>query len=322
MRTLRVFSTLVATLFAIQNLTAADRTFPDLPKGISSFGAVACDGYLYVYGGHAGKTHSYDTETVLGTFQRLKIDGGMAWETLPGGPGLQGMNLAAHGGKILRVGGMEPRNAPGKPTDNHSVPSAAMYDPAKKEWVKLPDMPAGRSSHDLVVVGNQLIVVGGWNQAGNSKPVWHTTALELDLSASKPEWKTLAQPFARRALTATVLGSKVYVVGGLTAEGLAPEVNVYDALTKKWSKAEELPGSDRSAFSPAAATVDGAVIVNTNAGLTYRLSSDDSTWEKIGTSSKRMVARLIPASNTTAILLGGAGGMNGNHASLELLKLR
>ena len=34
------------------------------------------DGYLYLYGGHAGKTHSYDTATVLGTFHRLKLDGG------------------------------------------------------------------------------------------------------------------------------------------------------------------------------------------------------------------------------------------------------
>ena len=47
--------------------------FPALPTAVSSFGAIACDDHLYVYGGHAGKTHSYDTKSVLGTFHRLKL---------------------------------------------------------------------------------------------------------------------------------------------------------------------------------------------------------------------------------------------------------
>ena len=59
---------------------------PPLPAAVSSLGAVACDGYVYVYGGHAGKTHSYDTKSVLGTFHRLKLDSGTKWEELPGGP--------------------------------------------------------------------------------------------------------------------------------------------------------------------------------------------------------------------------------------------
>ena len=31
------------------------------------------------------------------------------------------MNLAAHGGKVYRVGGMQPRNEPGEPADNLSL---------------------------------------------------------------------------------------------------------------------------------------------------------------------------------------------------------
>ena len=92
---------------------------PALPHAVSSLGAVECDGYLYVYGGHAGKTHTYSTKDVLGTFHRIKLDGGAKWEELPGGPILQGMNLAAHGGKVYRVGGMRPRNEPGQPCSRH-----------------------------------------------------------------------------------------------------------------------------------------------------------------------------------------------------------
>src|SRR5688500_2695034 len=116
--------TCLAVLVLGASAAAAEPTkapaLPAMPKAVSSFGAVECDGYLYVYGGHAGKTHSYDTKSVLGTFHRLKLDGGTKWEELPGGPIAQGMNLAAHKGKVYRVGGMQPKNAPGEAADNHS----------------------------------------------------------------------------------------------------------------------------------------------------------------------------------------------------------
>ena len=140
-----LLAALVAASAALaQPLPAKEPAFPPLPNAVSSLGAVACDGYLYAYGGHAGKTHSYDTKTVLGTFHRLKLDGGTKWEELPGGPILQGMNLAAHGGKVYQVGGMQPRNEPGTPTDNRSVAECARFDPKVGKWEVLPEMPAGR----------------------------------------------------------------------------------------------------------------------------------------------------------------------------------
>lgn len=173
---------------------------PPLPAAVSSLGAIACDGYAYIYGGHAGKTHSYNTKSVLGTFHRLKLDGGTKWEELPGGPILQGMNLATHGGKVYRAGGMQPRNVPGTPADNYSVAEAAVYDPKACKWEKLPDLPAGRSSHDLVTVGDKIVVVGGWTQKGKGeKSDWLDTALVLDLAATKLEWKSVPQPFQHRA---------------------------------------------------------------------------------------------------------------------------
>ncbi len=121
--TLLVLSTLAAR--AAEPTPAKAAELPPMPAAVSSFGAAECDGYLYLYGGHAGKTHSYDTKSVLGTFHRLKLDGGTKWEELPGGPIAQGLNLAAHGGKVYRVGGMQPKNAPGEASDNHSLTDCA-----------------------------------------------------------------------------------------------------------------------------------------------------------------------------------------------------
>ncbi len=99
--------------------------FPPLPVAVSSFGAVAADGWLYVYGGHVAPVHTYSTEAVSNRLDRLNLNDHSAWEKLPGGRGLQGLNLAAHGGKIYRIGGMESRNKPGETVDNHSVAEVA-----------------------------------------------------------------------------------------------------------------------------------------------------------------------------------------------------
>ena len=295
--------------------------FPPLPTAVSSLGAVACDGYLYVYGGHAGKTHSYDTATVLGTFHRLKLAGGTKWEELPGGPILQGMNLAAHGGKVYRVGGMQPRNAPGEPADNRSVTDCARFDPKTGRWEPLPPLPAGRSSHDAVVCGDKLVVVGGWEQKGKGeKPAWHDTALVLDLSAGGPRWQSIPQPFQRRALTAAAVGSRVYVLGGLGADGGDRRVDVLDVATGAWATGPAVPGSERVAFSPAAGVVNGRVVVNTSAGPVFRLTAAGDGWEKVGdAATKRVVARLIPFGDAV-VLVGGAGG-GANVAAVEVVKL-
>jgi N-acetylneuraminic acid mutarotase len=295
---------------------------PPMPHAVSSFGAVADNGYLYIYGGHAGKTHSYDTKSVLGTFHRLQLNGGTKWEELPGGPIAQGLNLAAHRGKIYRVGGMQPRNAPGQPADNHSLADCAAFDPQTKRWKDLPSLPAPRSSHDVVVVGDSLVVVGGWQLRGRGEsPLWHDTTAILDLAAEKPQWKTIPQPFRRRALTAAAIGSQVYVMGGLSADGPDQRVDILDLTTGQWKEGPAIPGKDRVAFSPAACAVGGHLILSTSDGAVYRLNPRGNAWEKVAESTQqRMVARLVPWGQDRVILLGGAKG-GANTDSLEVITL-
>jgi N-acetylneuraminic acid mutarotase len=323
MRAFVALLTSAAVVAAAHADPAPAAALPPLPKAVSSFGAVVSDGYLYVYGGHAGETHSYDTQSVLGTFHRLKLNGGTKWEELPAGPIAQGMNLVAHAGKVYRVGGMQPRNAPGDPSDNHSLADCARFDPAKKVWEPLPPLPAGRSSHDVAVVGDKLVVVGGWQMNGKGeKSKWHDTTLILDLGTATPKWEAVPQPFQRRALTATAVGNKVYVIGGLGAEGKATDI--FDVATRTWSTGPALPleGKKAMSFSPAAATVNGRVVVNTAAGAMYRLTADGQAWEKVGqAATPRIVARLLPRDAASALLVGGARMGEGNTATVEVVRL-
>lgn len=321
-----VWFTPLALLVALAAPTlAADPapTYPPLPKAVSSLGAVACDGFIYVYGGHAGTAHTYSTATSLGTFHRLPVGGGSTWEALPGGPGLIGLNLASTGGKVYRVGGMHARNKPGETANLVSVADVAVYDPKAKAWSATESLPAGRSSHDVVAVGSKLVVVGGWQMRGTGEPsVWADTALVLDTAARSPKWEAVPQPFKRRALTAAAVGTRVYVIGGLTSTGESVRrVDILDVATGKWSTGPEFPGTERTGFNPAACEVGGRLYVNPMDRAVFRLSAKGDAWEKVGSTTEgRYVHRLVPVSKSAFVAVAG-GTPKGSLATVELVKV-
>ncbi|MDX2266702.1 MAG: kelch repeat-containing protein [Bryobacter sp.] len=278
-----------------------------MPEATSSFGAALLGDALYVYGGHIANTHNYSTAAVSGQFHRWNFSA-QQWEKLPGGPGLQGMNLVAHAGRIYRIGGMAPHNAPGEKADTRSTTDCAWFDPATKEWHSLPALPEPRSSHDVVAVGDRLYVVGGWNLrgAGGGPSVWAKTMLTLDLKAASPKWETHAQPFERRALIATVLQDKVYVLGGIQPSGgVSQEVEVFDTATQTWTKGPRIPGTAIHSFAPAAAVAQDKLFLSLGDGSLLQLQEKAGRWEDAGKTSPRLAHRMV-ASKDALIILGGA----------------
>ncbi len=246
-----------------------------------------------------------------GRFHRLKIDGGTAWESLPGGPKLQGMNLAAHGGQVYRVGGMEARNEPGAKQDLHSVADVARFDPATSAWTALPPLPAGRSSHDVVIVGTRMFVLGGWNMKGGSASTWAETVEVIDLAAASPSWSSIPQPFRRRALIVAAAGNRIYVFGGIdNTDKVQPTVNVLDTATGTWSEGPALPAGNMNGFSPAACAHGGRLYVSVGDGGLHRLSTDGKSWESVATTTPRIVHRMVPAGERLLIIGGAAKGTN------------
>jgi N-acetylneuraminic acid mutarotase len=292
---------------------------PALPVAASSLGAVACGGHVYVYGGHVAPVHTYSTEAVTGRFFRRPLSGNdaPAWDELAGGPPLQGMNLAAHGGRIYRIGGMDPRNEPGNPAENFSVASAACYDPATNAWADLPPIPEPRSSHDVAVVGDTLYVVGGWTMLGHDGEEWCDTMLALDLANPSAGWKTLPQPFVRRALSAAVDEGKLYVIGGFTEEEEASrQVDIFDPATGTWAQGPELPGEALNGFAPAACMVGGIVHVSVADGSVHRLSQAGCRWEPVASVVPRIVHRAVSDGDGHLVLVGGAA----NAENLDLVE--
>ena len=310
-------------LLALVPLAPAAK-YPDLPTAVSSFGAAVVGDHVYVYGGHAGKAHSYSTETTCGEFRRLILKQPTKWEELPAGPKLQGLALVAHNGKVIRVGGMQPQNSKTEKTDIRSQTGVASFDPATGRWTDLPALPDPRSSHDAVVVGDTLYVFGGWTLTGNNKGTWLDHGLLLDLSSPGAKWEKVKQPFQRRALTTAVYDGKVYVVGGLKSDGISKGVDVFDPKSGEWATGPELPGEGMNGFTPASASAadGGRLYLTPRDGTMLRLSDTKDRWEEIGKLAQaRFVARMVAGPDKTLVVIAGAspGGML---ASVESIPLR
>jgi N-acetylneuraminic acid mutarotase len=285
--------------------------FAVLPEAINSFGGAVSDGWLYVYSGHTGDMHRYSVATTTPHFRRLNLAADRTiWEELPCGPALQGVVLVAHGGMLYRIGGASAKNEPGAPSDLASVADFARFDPQTKRWTDLPKLPTPRSTHDAVVVGDKIYVVGGWSMNGGSasNSDFSEDALVFDLSRKDARWEKLPNPpFLRRALTVAEHDGKVYVIGGLTEEGrVVKDVDVYDPATRTWVKGPELPGSRLEGFAASAFGVGGRLYVSGRDGILRRLSTDGRGWETAGKLAiPRLTHRLLPGISQDLLAVGG-----------------
>ena len=295
--------------------------YPALPEAISSFGAAACDGYLYVYSGHTGGEHEHSKDNLSQKFLRIKLDGGKEWEELPMETPLQGLPLVAHGGKVYRVGGLNAKNAEGEDEDLHSVAEFSCFDPATKKWTALAPLPEARSSHDAVVIGDKLYVVGGWTLDGDRKGTWLDTAWAFDLTKPEGKWEAIGKPnFRRRALAAAQWNGKLVALGGMDEDvNISRQVSLLDPATGEWTELAELPGEDMDGFGASAWNLDGKLFASGTQDSLFCLADDGKSWEAVvELKQPRFFHRLVPAGKAKLLSIAGAS-FDGHLANLEEL---
>lgn len=293
--------------------------FPPLPQKISSFGAVRTGDWLYVYSGHTGGAHQHSKQNLSMHFQRINLAAPKSWEALPVGPGLQSVALVSYGDAVYRVAGLSALNEQGEKDNLVSVADFYRFDPVAKSWSPLEPLPEGRSSHDAIVVGSKLYVVGGWNlKTGDAK--WHDKSLVRDLADKDAKWQELpVQPFKRRALAVAALDGKIYAIGGMTSENKpSREVHVFDIKSNTWAAGPELPGEKMNGFGSAALAVDGKLYATGMDGNVYLLSADGKAWESLGKlAHPRFFHRLVDGGANSLLAVAGASMEEGHFDSIE-----
>lgn len=297
---------------------------PALDPGITSFGAAIINDDLYVYGGHFGKPHHYSKVGQSDRLLRLNLKNPTQWEVMGTGPKRTGLTAVAYGGKFYRIGGFEARNEEADKQSLFSKSDFARFDPKTCQWEELTPMPEGRSSHDAVVIGNIMYVVGGWELQGEGNSKWHDTAYSVDLSADKIEWKPIAKPpFQRRALSLGEWRGKVSVIGGMQSEGgITTATAFFDPKTETWSEGPKLNGESMEGFGSSAFLLGDKLCVSTFAGNLQMLSDDGSKWilaRKLA--HPRFFHRMMPLNDSLAIIVGGASMQSGKIRELETISV-
>ncbi|SKA99400.1 Outer membrane protein assembly factor BamB, contains PQQ-like beta-propeller repeat [Prosthecobacter debontii] len=297
---------------------------PDLPAPVSSFGAAATpQGLVYIYGGHAGARHKYNREDVNGDLYFWK-EGMTAWEKLGTSEPAQGASLIALDNRILRIGGMAAQNGKEESQSLWSSETTSVFDLSKKAWSELPKFPERRSSHDSVLIGDTLYVIGGWSLGGgtvtHAEPHWHDTYLTLDLTDPKAQWQTHKQPFKRRALAVQVMGDKLYAIGGMNSDDEPiTDVSVLDVKTGEWTTGPALPGGRVGGFGFSAIAHEGRLFASGLSGVLLELRGD--AWVPIAKlEHPRYFHRLVPGGKGQLIALGGASH-KGPKPSPEIIAL-
>ena len=122
---------------------------PDLPRGITSFGAAVIGDWLYVYGGHFGRPHHYSNTSQSDQLSRLNLGKDSTW-----GSNRHGSTTARAGHGSLRrqavpggwIHGPQPRGRRTTTCARWPISSASIRKQGK--WEPLPSLPEPRSSHD------------------------------------------------------------------------------------------------------------------------------------------------------------------------------
>ncbi len=132
---------------------------------------------------------------------------------------------AALSGRVAVVGGLTADGAPSARVD--------LYDPVRRRWVRLPDLPEARHSTMLATRGGRLYVVGGY-----AKGPGGTSASDLSWVLFDRRWQALpAMPEPRAAGGAAIVRNRLYVIGGTRATGggaLATTSMYLDLRTLRW----------------------------------------------------------------------------------------
>jgi glucose/arabinose dehydrogenase/N-acetylneuraminic acid mutarotase len=150
-------------------------------------------------------------------------------------------------GKLYAVGG--------KTSAGHRK-AVAVYDPATDTWSTAASLPGEAVENPAVVaVDGRLYAFGG-----STSPFGGMQTAAASYDPVEDKWTSLpAMPTARAGAAAQMVGSRIYVIGGMGADGASlASVDVFDTGTRTWSNAGPM---SIPRDNPGAAAIGGRIYV-------------------------------------------------------------
>jgi N-acetylneuraminic acid mutarotase len=192
-----------------------------LPITLQEFHAAVLDGKIYIAGGigngnaDSDRAYRYDPEE-------------NNWERISDLPGARHhMPLAVANDTLYAIGGLI-----SGPSSFESTSNLWLYNTGTNQWETRAPLPQPRGASAAGVVGDKIIVVGGYGSGSQ---------LISDIAIYDPttdSWSTGAPiPTTRDHLTAATVDGILYAIGGrkVLMEELVNAVEGYDIETDEWS---------------------------------------------------------------------------------------
>lgn len=222
-------------------------------------------GQILIFGGHEGDQVSLDLSGSFYPYSANYYD-------------LSRMNTprSYHGyasdklGNVYAFGGLDANGnvlaSAERFANSTSVPPTSL-------WTAIAPMPDTVFGAPVVFDGNDSIYVFGGGNTGGANSVSYNT---YRYSVSAGNWATMAPMLVatRESATARGLNGKIYVMGGLGANGAIADIQVYDTATNSWSLDAPLPHPVHGA----AAVLDGQNRLMLIGGMDGNHSAVASVW--------------------------------------------
>lgn len=223
------------------------------------------------------------------------------------------MSLGAHSvaawddNRAIITGGI---NNYGRPMN-----SVFVYDKRTNEFTALPPMLDHRCCHASAVSGNRLFVISG--HVGFE---YSNTIDVLDLN-DPSEWRHLPVRLqvARSWFSAVVANEKIYLIGGLTADGVSASVEILDVANDSLSQGPALRvgrSSHAAAFVGVSIVVAGGTSQNNNSPRVFLQSGEQllvseaaPQWQPLGVNmNEQLVGAASVSFGDLMVVIGGKVG--------------
>ena len=145
-------------------------------------------------------------------------------------------------------------------------------------WVELAPMSLARSEHPAVLLGDEVVVAGGFIEVGVGR-----TGVTPTVEAYAPDsdtWRDLPDlPDARHHGMAAVVGARAFFIGGYTTSG-DPSTSVWELVDDVWVDRAPVP----EPVAAGAAVVTGQavyVLGGAPGGLFLRYDPEGDSWSRL-----------------------------------------
>lgn len=152
---------------------------------------------------------------------------GPSWRMLPAADEARtGLAGVAVSGRVAVVGGLT--------ADGAASARADLYDPRRRRWIRLPDLPQAVDRAMATSRGGRLYVMGGFTEGPDGREATDRAWVLFDR-----RWHPLPDlPEPRAAAAAAIVRNRIYIVGGTRGSGadaLARTSLYLDLRTLRWT---------------------------------------------------------------------------------------